>query len=90
MTRIGMRRLIAKLLGWRVVYLVDNDGEVTQRLAQPDGIGGRYAWRMSRISRIRRVTLLPGGGIKPSCYVRRWVPCGRDLYDEEMGEANDR
>jgi hypothetical protein len=83
-----LRRLIARLIGWRVVYLVDHDGEVTQRFAQPNGIGGWYAWRMSRTFNLRRVSLLPGGEIKPSCYVQRWVPCGRDPYAEEMG-GND-
>ena len=67
-----LRRLIARLIGWRVVYLVDFDGEITQRLAQPDGIGGWYAWRMSRTFNLRRVSLLPGGEIKPNCYVQRW------------------
>lgn len=68
-----MRRLIARLLGWQVVYLLDFDGEVVRRLAEPTPFG-LLAWRMSRIFRIRRVLLLPDGSVQGACYVKAWRP----------------
>lgn len=66
-----MRHLIARVLGWKVVWLKDFDGELVCRLARPTPFGLR-AWRMSRVLRISPVTLLDGGVVRGACYVSEW------------------
>lgn len=68
-----MRRLIAWVLGWQVVYLVDHDGFICKRLAQPTPHGW-MAWRMSRLFRIRPVLLEPDGTVRNGVYVESWRP----------------
>jgi len=67
-----MRRLIAFALGWKVVYLLDFDGEVTKRLARPTPFGAT-AWRMSRSMHVGQVLLLPDGSVRGSRYVTEWA-----------------
>lgn len=69
-----MRKLIAWILGWQVVWLRDHDGEVVRRLAQPCPFGGLIAYRMSRLFRISKVSLLPDGRVKGAFYVEEWRP----------------
>lgn len=66
-----MRNLIAYLLGWRVVWLLDHGGDVSCRLAQPTPFG-LAAWRMSRAFRIAPVLCLPGGKTVGASYVKEW------------------
>ena len=68
-----MRRLIAWLFGWKIVYLLDFDGEVCCRLAQPSPFGWT-AYRMSRVFGIGKVLLLPNGRTRGACYVDEWRP----------------
>jgi hypothetical protein len=68
-----MRQIVAWVLGWKVVYLMDHDGHVCQRLAEPTPFG-LVAWRMSRLFRIARVLLLPDGTVTGRSYVTRWKP----------------
>lgn len=68
-----IRRLVALLLGWRVVWLRDYDGEVVCRLAKPTPYG-MMAYRMSRLFGISPVILLPGGKVTGASYVHEWRP----------------
>jgi len=68
-----MRRLIAWVLGWRVVALRDFDGEVVFRLAEPTPFGLR-CFRMSRCFRIGGCMLIDGGVVVGSRYVEEWRP----------------
>lgn len=66
------RKIIAAILGWKVVYLLDFDGEVVCRLARPTPFGAS-AWRMSRTFRVAHVRLLPDGTVQGASYVREWA-----------------
>lgn len=69
-----MRWVIAKILGWQVVWLIDHDNEAVHRLARPTP-HGLLAWRMSRVFRISPVLCLEGGRIKAmpgNSYIKRW------------------
>lgn len=67
-----IRSAIAFVLGWRVVALLDYDGEVNFRLAQPTPFGYR-CYRMSRTFKIGKCLLLDGGEIIGASYVKTWV-----------------
>ena len=65
-----IKELIAKLMGWKVVWLVDFNGETNLRLAKPTGMG----WRAQRLSfNVRPVILAPNGELKNGCWVTSWV-----------------
>jgi len=68
-----MRKLIAFIIGWKVVALRDFDGVVVFRLAQPTPFGMR-CFRMSRVFEIGSCTLLDGGRVSGCCYVHEWRP----------------
>jgi len=64
-----IRTLIAKLMGWKVVWLMDRDGETTRRLAHPTP----YGWRAIRHGLgIGPVILLPEGKVTGLIYVVSW------------------
>lgn len=65
------RKIIAGILGMKVVYLLDHDGEVTCRLARLTPFGST-AWRMSRVFRVGQVLLLPDGTVRGASYVTNW------------------
>jgi hypothetical protein len=65
-----MRKLIAKLMGWKVVWLIDYDGETNLRFAKPTALG----WRVKRLAfNIRTVILLPEGELKNGSWVKCWI-----------------
>lgn len=66
-----MRKLIAFLLGWRVVALLDFDGEVNFRLAEPTPFGFRV-YRMSRFFKVGQCLLVDGGKVVGRPYVEAW------------------
>lgn len=66
-----MRKAIAWVLGWKVVVLLDCDGEVTVRLARPTPFG-LACYRMSRVFGIGYCLLLEGGRVSGASYVREW------------------
>lgn len=66
-----MRKLIAWALGWKVVALLDHDGEVTIRLAQPTPFG-LVCYRMSRTFKIGRCLLTGDGRVSGAIYVKGW------------------
>ena len=65
-----MRKIVAKLLGWKVVTLVDLDGEILVRFGIPSVPGYWYAYRFWLIN--RRVALMPDGTTLGLSYVTRW------------------
>lgn len=66
-----MRTFIAWALGWKVVALLDHDGEVTFRLAQPTPFG-LVCYRMSRVFKIGKCLLTDGGRVCGASYVKEW------------------
>jgi len=65
-----LRRIYAWVTGRRVIYLMDHDGEVSERIAYLDPFG-MWAYRMRLIG--ASVRLLPDGKTLGPCYVRKWV-----------------
>ena len=66
-----MRKFIAWVLGWKVVALLDIDGEVTFRLARPTPYG-LVCFRMSRVFQIGRCLLCDDGRVHGAPYVKEW------------------
>jgi hypothetical protein len=65
-----IKRLIAKIMGWELVWLVDFDSETNLRFAKPTAVG----WRAYRLGcEIRPVILLPNGQLKGGTWVKSWV-----------------
>jgi hypothetical protein len=66
-----VRRFVAWLLGWEVVWLRLAGGEVRCRLAQPTPFG-LYVYGTSRVWKLGGALCLPGGKIEGACYVYEW------------------
>lgn len=66
-----MRKLIAKLLGWKVIYAQYHDGEVICRLAHPTPYG-YFAYAHSRMFDIGGFICNPDGTTTGACYVESW------------------
>jgi hypothetical protein len=65
-----IRKLIAKLMGWKVVWLIDFNWNMCLRFAKPTGLG----WKAQRLNfNIRPVILAPDGELKGGAYVVGWV-----------------
>jgi hypothetical protein len=67
-----IRRLIAKLFGYKAVWLIDHDGEMNHRIARPlkngdDLVAVRVGYG------IKTVFLKPDGKVEPECYVKTWI-----------------
>ena len=66
-----MRRLIAKIFGWKVVWLIDFDGTIHYRIARPLPDGRWWATRMG--VGIARVILEKDGTVSQPSFVKTWI-----------------
>lgn len=66
-----MSKLLAKLLGFEVVWIQHFDGELYKKWVRPTPFGS-YGFAMSWIFRVGSFTCLPDGTCSGASYVRRW------------------
>ena len=65
-----IRKLLALLGFWPLVYTQDHDGEIRIRIARPNPFGG---WMCDSIYWENAVTLLSDGKTSGITYVERWI-----------------
>lgn len=64
------KKIIAKLLGYKLVWLQTHDGAVYLRLAKPTPFGlTGYLWPTGKIGPF---TCLPNGTCSGTTYIERW------------------
>jgi len=67
-------RLIAKIRGGMLVWLLDHDGEITCSIAYASPFGGLVTKRWWPYN-ISIAKLCPDGSVEYPSYVRKWVAC---------------
>lgn len=66
-----MKKLIALLLGWKVVWVQWYDGRVTYNLVQPTPFGYQ-GYAISRVFDIGNFVCLPDGACTGASYISSW------------------
>lgn len=66
-----IRKIIAKLLGWKCIWIQHHDGETFYRLVQPTPFGLK-GYSHSRVFGIGGFICLPDGTCRGASYVRSW------------------
>lgn len=67
------RKVLAKMLGWRVVWVQHHDGAVYLHLVRPTPFG-LQGFAQGRWCRIGAFICLPDGSCRGASYVERWQP----------------